>query len=290
MPGDLPLHVETRGRAPGDGDTFVLLHGYGASSFSWRTWVPSLAARGHVVLVDLKGFGRAPRPDDDRYGPADQAALVHRLVLDRDLRDVTLVGHSLGGGVALITALRLLEEHPLRLRRLVIVAGAAYLQRMPPFVALARRPRLSRALLRLLGARFVAREVLRSCVYDVTTVTREQVEGYAEPLRAPHAARGLLRTALRIVPSDLEALTARYREITVPTLLLWGRWDRVVPLSVGRRLARTLPDGRLVVLEACGHVPAEERPEASLQILEAFLDGRLPRSLSPRPPERPRST
>jgi pimeloyl-ACP methyl ester carboxylesterase len=276
MPDDLPLYVETRGRAPDDGETFVLLHGYGASSFSWRTWAPALALRGHVVLVDLKGFGRAPRPDDDRYGPADQADLVHALVVRRDLRNVTLVGHSLGGGVALITALRLLDKEPERLRSLVVVAGAAYLQRMPPFVALARRPRVSRALLRLLGSRFIAREVLRSCVYDPTTVTREQVDGYAEPLRAPHAARGLIRTALRIVPSDLEALTARYSEIAVPTLLLWGRCDPVVPLGIGRRLARTLPHAALVVLDACGHVPAEERPEASLRVLEAFLDGRLP--------------
>ncbi len=158
-------------------------------------------------------------------------------------------------------------------------------------MALARRPRLSRTLLRLLGARFVTREVLRSCVHDVTTVTHEQVEGYAEPLRAPHAARALIRTALRIVPSDLEALTARYREIAVPTLLLWGRYDRVVPLAVGRRLARTLPRADLVVLEACGHIPAEERPEASLQVLEEFLDGRIPPRVGGphRPPGRSRA-
>jgi len=276
MAEDLPLHVETLGKPAGAGETFVLLHGYGASSFSWRFWIPPLAARGHVVLVDLKGFGRAPSPDDDRYGPSDQAELVHRLVVERDLRDVTLMGHSLGGGVALIAALRILAEDPGRLRSMVIVAGAAYLQRMPPFVALARRPRLTGALLRLLGPRFVVREVLRSCVYDVTTVTREQVDGYAAPLRTPHAGRGLLRTALHIVPDDLDALSARYREIAVPTLLLWGRHDRVVPLAIGRRLARALPDAVLVVLEACGHLPAEERPGASIRIVEGFLDGRPP--------------
>jgi len=272
----LPLHVESLRKPQGGRESFVLLQGYGASSFRWRNWIPSLAARGHVVLVDLKGFGRAPRPDDDRYGPTDQAELVYRLVVERGLREVTLMGHSLGGGVALITALRLLDEDPGRLRSMVIVAGAAYRQRMPPFVALARHPRLSGAFLRLLGGRFVAREVLRSCVYDVTTITGEQVEGYAAPLRTPHAGRGLLRTAVRIVPDDLDAISARYREIGVPTLLLWGRYDRVVPLGIGRRLARALPNADLVVLEACGHLPAEERPGASVRILEDFLDGRLP--------------
>ena len=140
----LPLNVTTLGLAPGPGvEIFVLLHGYGASSFSWRHWVPHLAARGHVLLVDLKGFGAAPRPDDGRYAPSDQAELVHRLLVQRELTAVTLVGHSLGGGVALITALRLIDESASRLRRLVIVAGAAYQQRLPPFMLLARFRRQS---------------------------------------------------------------------------------------------------------------------------------------------------
>lgn len=268
----LPLHVESHGLEPGDGDTFVMLHGYGASSFTWRTWTPALERRGHVVLVDLKGFGSAPKPDDGCYAPTDQAELVHRLILQRDLREVTLVGHSLGGGVALLTALRLLDEGAGRLRRLVIVAGAAYVQRMPPFVALARRPRFSGALMRILGERRVARFVLRTIVHDPGCVTRAQVEGYAGPLRGPDARRALMAAACQIVPPELDRLTVRYPELAVPTLLLWGEKDRVVPLEIGRRLERALPEARLVVLERCGHLPAEELPEASLEALELFLD------------------
>lgn len=277
----LPLYVETSGRDPGAAvDTFLLIHGYGASSFTWRHWAPALARRGHVVLIDLKGHGAAPKPDDDRYGPADQAELVHRLVEERGLGRLTLVGHSLGGGVVLLTALRLLEaaraahREPL-LKRVVMVAGAAYRQRVPPFVPLARHPRLFMSLMRMIGATLVVRYVLRTIVYDPDAIVAEQVAGYAAPLESPEAVRALIACARRIVPENLDELTGRYAELDVPTLLLWGRHDPVVPLAVGERLSRELPRARLRVLEACGHLPAEERPAESLALLEAFLDGGL---------------
>lgn len=269
----LPLHVETHGLAPGEGvDTFVLVHGYGGSSFSWRYWLPALAPRGHVVLVDLKGFGDAPRPDDGRYAPNDQAELVHRYVLQRDLRRVTLVGHSLGGGVALLTALRLLDERPPRLARLVLVAGAAYRQKLPPFVSFAHRPLLSRLLMRVLGPRRIVRWVLRTIVFDPSRISSAQVEGYARTLAIEGTTTTLIQSALQVVPQGLDEVVARYRELDVPALLLWGREDRAVPLAVGERLARDLPDATLVVLERCGHLPAEELPDESVAVLQAFLD------------------
>lgn len=277
MAFDLPLHAEAHGRDPGpDTDTFVMIHGFGASSFSWRTWMPALTRRGHVVLIDMKGFGAAPKPDDDRYGPMDQAELIHRLILQRDLRNITLVGHSLGGGVAVLCALRLLDEGSGRLKRLVVVAGSVYAQRLPLFVALARRRRLSTGVMRLLGARLVVRHMLRTMVHDKSAITEGQIEGYAEPLHTPEARRALVQAALQILPPDLPAIATRYPEINVPALLLWGSSDHVVPVRVGRRLAEALPDARLVVLDACGHLPAEELPTESLAALEDFLDERPP--------------
>jgi len=273
---ELPLHVEVLGPEPGpDVDTFLLIHGYGASTFTWRHWAPKLASRGHVVLMDMKGFGQAPKPKDGRYGPEDQAELAHRLIEERGLGDLTLVGHSIGGGVALLTALRLLDAGSTRLKRMVIVAGAAYQQRLPPFVRLAEHPRLSTLIMRAIGPRMIVRAVLRSIVHDPTKVDTLQVRGYADPLRSGLAIRALIESARQIRPPNLDELASRYAELEVPTLLMWGRHDRVVPLSVGERLAVALPNARLQVLEACGHLPAEELPTQSLTILESFLDGGL---------------
>jgi len=270
---ELPLHVRELGPSPGSGvDTFLLLHGYAGSSFTWRYWAPRLAERGHVMLVDLKGFGRAPKPADSAYGPLDQAALVARLIEQRDLRHLTLMGHSLGGGVALVTARGLVRDGDGRLDRLVLVAAAAYDQRMPPFMKLADHPRLSSLLMGALSTRMVVRSVLRSIVYDPSRVDDAQVRGYAAPLQSPGAVRALIECARQLLPEDLEALVATYPEIDVPTLLLWGREDPVVPLAIGQRLSRELPNAHLQVLDACGHLPAEERPDTSFAALEAFLD------------------
>jgi pimeloyl-ACP methyl ester carboxylesterase len=226
------------------------------------------------VLVDLKGFGSSPKPDDRRYAPMDQAELVHRLVRQRDLVNVNLVGHSLGGGVSLLTALLLRDAATERLKRLVIVSGACYPQKLPPFARLAHYPRLSSAMMRALGPRAVARRVLRSIVYDPGCITRSQIEGYADALRGPETMRVLIQAALQIVPKNLDRIIGRFPEIDVPALVLWGRQDRVIPVALGERLARDLPHARLVVLDGCGHLPHEERPGESVEALEAFLEGR----------------
>lgn len=264
---ELPLHAESRGSGP----PLLLIHGFGANAYTWRHWVAELARDHEVVQVDLKGFGSAPKPRDGAYAAADQAALLHRLVLQRDLRDLTLVGHSLGGGISLLLALRLLDTDPGRLRGLVLVAAAAYRQEMPTYVRLAQMPWVGELLLRVLPARYIVRKVLESIVYDPDTVTVGQVDAYAAPLTESGGRRALAETARQIEPRDLEEVVRRYPEIDRPALLLWGRHDPIVPVEIGERLAADLPRARLEVMEECGHDPPEELPRASLEIVLEFL-------------------
>lgn len=255
----------------GEGRPVVLVHGFGASRFTWRRWTPALEDRHRVFKVDLKGFGDAPRPRDGRYGPLDQADLLLEWIRRRDLRDATLVGHSLGGGIVLYAALRLLEEEPERLRSLVIISGAAYPQQIPRYIGLARLPILPRLALGLVPSRALLRRVLREISHPSAAIAEEQVEGYAAPLDQPGTRYAILQAARQVLPDELEEVVTRYPRMTLPALLLWGRQDPVVPLSVGVRLARDLPRARLVVLEQCGHLPQEERPAEGLAALLPFL-------------------
>ena len=93
----LPLHVEEYGDGPRQ---IMMLHGFGANSYTWRGWIGALAKNHRVWSVELKGHGSAPAPPDDLYSLYDHADLVHRLILQKDLRQLTLVGHSMGGGIA----------------------------------------------------------------------------------------------------------------------------------------------------------------------------------------------
>ncbi len=264
----LPLHVEQYGDGP---KQIMLLHGFGATSYTWRSWIGALAQERRVWSVELKGHGSAPAPPDDSYSLHDHADLVHRLILQKDLHQLTLVGHSMGGGIALLVALRLLEKG--RLERLLLVSSAAYPQRLPPFIGLAARGRLSEWGLRFIPKRLLIRTVLRSIVFDRNGVTDAQVAAYAEPLYSPAHRTALIKTAGGIIPPDFAELTTRFPEIDLPTLLLWGRHDWVVPLDVGERLVTALPRARLEVMEDCGHVPPEELPKESLEIVLKFLRG-----------------
>ncbi len=262
------LYVERRGDG---GPPVVLLHGLGGSRFTYRFWVPPLARDHRVLAVDLKGFGAAPKPRDRRYTIHEQADLVHDLFLREDLREAILVGHSYGGAVAMAVALRLLDEGEGRLRALVVVAGAVLPQRLPRHLALGRIPLLGALFTHLVPARLLVREGLKIAVHDPASITPEQVEGYAAPLRTPGARHALRWTLHHLVPEDVPAFVARYPEVDVPALLLWGEHDRVVPPEIGRRLRLLLPRARLVVLPGIGHIPPEEAPEESLAVLRDFL-------------------
>jgi pimeloyl-ACP methyl ester carboxylesterase len=238
--------------------------------------MPHLRERYRCIRVDLPGFGAAPAPPDADYSPRGLSRAVVGVVDALDLKDVTVVGHSLGGGVALLTALTLVDRAraggPRRLSGLVSVAGAAYLQREPPFVRLASTP-LASIGFALLPKRWLVRTAMRAIVADPDAVTDRRVEHYASPMRSAARRTAYLRCARTIVPPDLDRIVARIPEIDVPALCLWGDRDPVVPLAGGRRLATELPRGRLVVLERCGHQVVEERPRASAEVFLDFLAG-----------------
>lgn len=269
----LPFHVEEYpDQSAGDPHhAFVLVHGFGGSTFTWRYWAPRLARRSRTLVVDLMGFGAAPKPRDAAYEPGEQARLLEQLMIEQDVRSVTLIGHSMGGGICLFTGLRLRDTGSVELRALVLVAAAAHKQRLPPLVGFSKRPGLARRIVRMIGPRRIVHATLRSIVYDSSSITAEQVEAYATPLESEDGLLAAMAAGKNILPPDLDAQTVRYPEIDAPTLLLWGDTDRVIPMWVAQRLEREIPRARLKVLPRCGHVPPEEQPRESWGIVDDFL-------------------
>ena len=264
----LPLHAETWGES---GPNILLLHGFGTNGYTWSRWVPVLSRTHRVHVVEMKGFGKAPKPGDGRYSPMDQAALIHLWIKQAGLEDLTVVGHSLGGGVALLTALGLQGEEREKIQRLVLVAGIAYPQNLSRYLRLLGSPFWGPLLLRVLPSRSVIRIALRKAYHPSHPVSASHVEAYAQPLRTAQGRRALSRSAAQLMTPESVSLAGRYREVEIPTLLLWGRNDPVVPLWVGERLAEDLPNARLEIIDECGHMPQEEAAEESLRCLRRFL-------------------
>lgn len=264
-----PLHVEETGC--GD-PPLVLVHGFGAHGAFWRKWVPGLARSHRVMTVDLMGFGQADHPSGGDYSPLSQSRHLAELLRRMRGERPVLVGHSLGAGIAVATALRLQDEGGAWAPGgLVLVSGAVYHQKLPRYLSLARIRGLGELFLVAPPPRFLLRYGLRGIVHDPQTVDREQVETYRAPLRSLGRRRAILRAARQISPAEAEGLTARLGELSLPVLLVWGEEDRIVPPEMGRRLEKALPDARLVLLPRVGHLPPEEAPEASLEPVKRFL-------------------
>jgi pimeloyl-ACP methyl ester carboxylesterase len=278
----------------GSGPPILLIHGFGATSFTWSKIVSPLELQHKVITLDLKGFGRSKKPRDGRYTLRDQAAAVVDVIENLDLNCLTVIGHSMGGGVALLLAITLESQEKKRLSRLVLIDTIAYRQRLPHFITILRLPVLGSLILRLLPVTWLVHYVINFAYYDRRKVERAFVENYAAPLRCDNGRAALIATARSIIPSDIDRLVEQYHKLDVPVLLLAGRQDRIVPLALMRRLANALPKASLRVLDRCGHVPQEEDPEITLSILREYLaipdpQSRLamPLSLEPETASRP---
>jgi pimeloyl-ACP methyl ester carboxylesterase len=260
------VHVEEAGAGP----PLVLIHGLGASTFTWRHVMPALARRHRVIAIDLPGCGRSDKPRDAAYSAARQAALVAAFLRKTGLRYVTLIGHSFGGTVALLTALELNGEQD-RIARLVVIDAPALKQDFGDTAELLRTPGLPYAAISVAPPELMARMLLRYVSAPGRDIPEEDVRGYALPFYAHGARLAFLATAQSILAANVPAMGARYRDIRQPTLLVWCRRDRIVPLATGRKLARRLPNARLEILKACNHLPQDEVPLTLLGKLEAFL-------------------
>ena len=163
------------------------------------------------------------------------------------------------------------SPRPRALRGIVLISGAVYPQRLPPYLTLSRIPVVGELLLLLPPPHWALRMGIRGIVHDRSTVTDSQVEGYRRPLGSWKRRRAILRAARQIRPELGRKLSPRYREIEVPTLALWGSEDRVVPPEFAHRLAGELPHASEVILPRVGHLPPEEAPEESLEAIRHFL-------------------
>jgi pimeloyl-ACP methyl ester carboxylesterase len=256
----------------GQGAPIILLHGFGGCAYSWRFLGPALARDHRVFTIDLKGYGLSEKPADGKYAVSDQAEMVAAFIRSQDLHDLVIMGHSMGGGVTLMAYLKVREDKPARVKSLVLIDSAGYPQKMPWFIWLAKLPGLGAVGGKLVSPRFATYLVLKKCYYYDDKITEEQIDTYAYYGSRPGAREALVQTAKQILPDDIEALTAQYKTISVPVLVIWGQEDEVVPLEVGKKFKRDIPHSELVILPKCGHMPPEEEPGETTRLVKAFLN------------------
>lgn len=272
----LQVHVETANYTGGDAQPplIVLMHGFGASTFSWREVIEPLAEAGDVIAYDRPAFGFTERPTEwsgeNPYGTPGNLALLDALLTDlAPDRDVILVGHSAGG----LLAAEYARLNPEIIDQLVLVAPAVYSTGgvpawLAPMLGLPQIERLGPMLVQ--GIATSGEQLLVQSFVDQSLLTDEVRQGYRAPLTVIGWEQAFWR--FTTAPRDNDLL-AQVASISQPTLLITGDADTVVPTDDTERLATELGGAinrpELVVIDEAGHLPHEERPE---QFVAALLD------------------
>ena len=258
------VRVHLRDTGPRDAPAVILLHGFGSSLHTWEAWAHVLEARHRVIRYDQPGAGLTgvdPTGDySDVRGMQVLLALMDRLGVER----ADLVGHSMGGRVAW----RFAALHPEHVRKLVLVSPDGFASHGIEYNKAPAVPMLFR-LVKYVMPKTLFRPNVAAAYGDPSLLTDAVVQRYYDLMRAPGVREALVARGEQLVlPEPLPIL----RTIRAPTLLLWGEKDAMIPIDNAADYLAALPDARLERLPGIGHVPQEEMPVASAQLVAAFLE------------------
>jgi len=251
----------------GSGSPVVLIHGFLDSLHTWRRNIEILARNHTVYAIDVLGFGASERVTDPIYTLKQQAGFLNEFFQALDIARADLVGHSMGGALALQFA----YDFPVQVHKLVLIAPATYIYNALPRKAMRPVPRtVTRGVLgiyeKLQGD---TPNPVRFAYGDPELITEDSVVTRNRMMRV----QGMHDALISMTKSKREAdVPNGLDKVNVPTLIVWGRRDRVVPPSHARRHMQALPQARLEWIESAGHLPHEEQPDSVNLLVSEFLD------------------
>ncbi len=260
------MQVHLRDEGPrNDPNPIVLLHGTSASLHTWDGWAQDLAKQRRVIRFDLPAFGlTGPSPQND-YSIAAYVQFVGAVLDKLGVQSCVLAGNSLGGQIAWATAV----AQPRRISKLVLVDAGGYpiqSTSVPIGFQIARMPGI-RLVMEYVLPRGVIQSSVRNVYGDPSKVTPELVDRYFDmTLRAGNRQALAKRFEQRFSGDE-----AQIKTLQLPTLILWGAKDHLIPLDNAKRFEHDIAGSKLVVFDALGHVPHEEDPQSTVTAVRAFL-------------------
>ncbi len=277
---DLHGHPVTY-RSLGSGPPLVLLHGITSSSATWDAVLTGLAERHTVIAPDLLGHGASAKPHGD-YSLGSFASGVRDLLLTLGHERATIVGHSLGGGVAM----QFSYQFPERTERLVLVSSGGLGREVHPVLRAAALPGADWVLPALartgaLGAGAAAGRLLARIGLDPGADAQGIADGVAT-LEDADTCRAFLHTARSIIDLGGQRVNASdklYLAADLPVLIVWGARDPMIPVAHARAAHELLPHGRLEIFERAGHFPFRDEPARFVRVLGEFLAATEPATL-----------
>lgn len=264
----LKIHYTDTGSP--DRSAIVLVHGFSASLHTWADWVADLSQDYRVITLDLPGHGLSRAEPPEKATIARFAEIVFEVTQTLGVDRFTLAGNSMGGNTAWMYAL----AYPETLEGLILVAASGWgddadADDSDPLIFRLLRNPIARNVMKDLDMTALTRGGLEDSYTDQSFVTDALVERYVSLSRAP----GHRETLLAIMSGSRERLTAeRLQPLTLPTLIMWGADDNLVPAAHADKYAAALPHADKIVYSNIGHLPQEEHAVTSIADVRAFMD------------------
>ncbi|MDA8139723.1 MAG: alpha/beta hydrolase [Desulfobacteraceae bacterium] len=255
---------------PGAGPTVVMQHGFASSTYTWEKAATILNQQGyHVFALDLKGFGWSEKPLEAKYDAVSLMEDVNQWMEALGLSQTIFVGNSLGGAIAVLMS----HKYPQRIEKMVLIDAGGYPIKKPMVIKLAQLPLANFGVNIIFGQWFV-RKNLKEVMFDDTKVTEERVTAYYQRMCTENALAAQIKVARAVEFNEPNPIIAAAKDNPTPTLILWGQEDQWIPLPVGYRFRQDMRQAILHIIPQCGHIPQEEKPEVTAQLILDFIEGR----------------
>ncbi|TWX67594.1 alpha/beta fold hydrolase [Colwellia sp. C1TZA3] len=261
------MNIHLRDEGPkSDKEPIILLHGTSASLHTWDDWVEVLKEQRRVIRFDLPAFGLTGPDPQNNYAIEHYAKVVIAVLDKLQIDKSVLAGNSLGGYVAWATAVL----HPNRVSKLILVDASGYPYEstsMPLAFKLSKNPFTSLILKNVLPKSLVARSV-KNVYGNPELVSDKLVERYYQ-LSLREGNRSALKARFeQTLPGPL---AKKIKTIMLPTLILWGRKDQLIPVKFGVKFSQEITNSQLIIFDKLGHVPHEEAPQTTVSAVIKFL-------------------
>jgi len=238
-------------------ETLLLLHGLGASAERWQEVIPLFAKKFRVIVPDLIGFGYSDKPMVD-YTTDYFAEFVSKFVNEIGIKKMNIIGSSLGGQIAAESMI----NYDVNVKKLVLVSPSGVMKHSTP----ALNAYISAALYPNTDSALNAFQVMSGR----KKIDEKIVSGFIERMQLPNAKMAFMSTLLGL--SNSEAITEKLQLITIPTLIVWGENDPVIPIDYAQSFVSGINDCRFYKMTGCGHTPYVEKPKVFFQIVADFLN------------------
>lgn len=243
----------------------VLLHGFGANTFTWKNQIDLLSQEGfHVWAIDFLGFGLSDKPLETEYSIELYRKQIEDFLEAKGIQKTHVIANSMGGAVTLALA----ANSPEKISSIVLIDPLAYPVKMPFFYSVGK---IFGKLAIPFFSRNLVHQTIKKIYYDPKKITEDQIDAYWLPYQM-EGGREVVVNILRSFDQDiLQQLCQSYAQMKMPILLIWGEQDKWVPVSHLARLLEDFPHAEQMTIPFCGHAPQEEAPDELNPQLTQFL-------------------